>query len=201
MGKTFSQRHLRLRTHKSSKKRSQAPRNLFQLTAENLLTRGKSCTFGVAGGPKLSGGGLFWLVPNPDLFMRRPPVLSPFWGSTGDHRPSKRFVLPGSGLISTSRPFIPYVFVISHPSLFLTFHIFTPLYFPPRRTASFLLFLSFSGLIRSHPVISSHRSHLSIYAYICHVLRSPLVPSFPSFSVCPCFSPRSSLHLIFFSFL
>lgn len=49
----------------------------------------------------------------------------------------------------------------------------------------------------SHPVISPHCSHLSIYAYFCHVLRSPLTLSWPlSFhfpSVFPCaFSPSLS---------
>lgn len=56
----------------------------------------------------------------------------------------------------------------------------------------FLYFHSFCPFL-SHPVKYPHCSHLSIYAYFCHVLRSPLtVLPIPSFL--PCF-PCASLHL------
>lgn len=77
---------------------------------------------------------------------------------------------------------------------FLIF-LFSLLYFPPSCSHCFFFFHSF-GLFApflSHPVISLHCSHQSIYAYFCHVLRSPLTLPFPLSFVSPCFS------LVFFS--
>lgn len=66
-----------------------------------------------------------------------------------------------------------------------------------------LFFFSFFALsdlfspFLSHPVISPHCSHLSIYAYFCHVLRSPLTLSFPHSFSFPLFLPCAFLYLSF----
>lgn len=77
-------------------------------------------------------------------------------------------------------------------SRFLTFRPSTLLYFPPSLalivfSCSFILFLA---PFLSQPVISPHCSHLSIYAYFCRVLRSPLTLSPLLLSPLPsCFFP------------
>lgn len=73
------------------------------------------------------------------------------------------------------------------------FSLSAVLYFPP---FCFHCFFHFSQSVcppLSHPVISPHCSHLSIYAYFCHVLRSPLTLClFRSLSLCfPTCTPPS----------
>lgn len=68
------------------------------------------------------------------------------------------------------------------PSILLSLFLFSH---------SFGLFAPFL----SHPVISPHCSHQSIYAYFCHVLRSPLTLPFPLSFAFSLFFPCAFLYL------
>lgn len=99
----------------------------------------------------------------------------------------KSYQLPLLLLLSSSS--CQKVFTLSsHPSVLLLFLLCsTSLCFASNNSFSPHFFRCVCPSL-SHPVISPHCSHLSIYAYFCHVLRSPL-------TLC---SPLSFSSLLFF---